>query len=160
MTTANKAMDSGQILQNLGRKNVNMFPSLFSDNMYDIYVISCLMCVSQKKCFAAFWCGNLHSPAWKCSASHTATNHGLTSVTSHCPRHSLESYTLLIVNIQQGITSSLFSCAEKSRLTSKLKQSVSCHWKFDQVFLHFSSSDYIANKYQKQKTVLAAKSLI
>lgn len=67
------------------------------------------------------------------------------------PRRCLESYTLLFANTQQGITSSLFSHAEKSTPTSKLKQLVSCHWKFDQVFLHWSSSDYISNKYHKKQ---------
>lgn len=67
------------------------------------------------------------------------------------PRRCLESYTLLFASTQQGITSSLFSHAEKSTPTSKLKQLVSCHWKFDQVFLHWSSSDYISNKYHKKQ---------
>lgn len=71
------------------------------------------------------------------------------------PRRCLESYTLLFASTQQGITSSLFSHAEKSRLTSKLKQLVSCHWKFDQVFLHCSSSDYISNKYHKQQNAFS-----
>lgn len=50
------------------------------------HMSSVFLCVYlRKKCFAAFWCGNLHSPASKDCTSHMATNHVLPSVTSHCP---------------------------------------------------------------------------
>lgn len=84
MTNANKAMDSSQILQTLDRKK--WVCSLNYCQMTCMtYMSSVFLCVSEKKCFAAFWCGNLHSPASKDCTSHMATNHVLPSVTSHCP---------------------------------------------------------------------------
>lgn len=84
MTNVNKVMDSNQILQNFDRQKW-MYSFNYCQMTCDISVICCLMCVSQKKCFAAFWFGNLHIPDSKNCTSHTATDHVLSSVASHFP---------------------------------------------------------------------------
>lgn len=76
MTNVNKVMDSNQILQNFDRQKW-MYSFNYCQMTCDISVICCLMCVSQKKCFAAFWFGNLHIPDSKNCTSHTATDHVL-----------------------------------------------------------------------------------
>lgn len=119
-----------------------------TDYIYDMSTV--VLCTSQEKRFSAFWCGNSRSSASRQCMSRIATNCDFSSVTSHCTNNVQRAAPCCL----QTPTRDLFSHAEKSRLISKLKQPVSCHWKPDQVFLYYSSLDYISNKYHKMLSAI------